>query len=267
MIDTHCHLDVDRFDADRTLVLERAWRAGLEGLLIPAIGPDRWEALLEWPARDPRVQVALGIHPQLLPELDPADDEKHLAHLSALLERRQAVAIGECGLDGPSEAGAPMARQVEIFRAHLELARRHGLPVLVHCLRAHPHLERIFKEMPPLPEGLVLHSYSGSKELVKGYVKRGCRFSFAGPVTFAGARRPIEALREVPEELLLAETDAPDQAPDPHRGQRSEPAFLPLIIDAMARARGCSAEHLRARTTQNARALFARRRPVEETRA
>ena len=222
------------------------------------IGPDRWDALLEWPGRDARVQVALGIHPQLLPELDPAEDERHLARLDELLARKTAIAIGECGLDGPSEPGAPMARQVAVLRAHLELARRHHLPVLVHCLRAHPHLERLLKELAPFPDGLVLHSYSGSKELVGGYVKRGCHFSFAGPVTFAEARRPLEALAAVPEELLVAETDAPDQAPAPHRGQRSEPAFLPLIVDAMARARGAPNERLREICTRNALALFRR---------
>jgi len=258
VIDTHCHLDVDRFEVDRAAVLERAWVAGLAGLLVPAIGPDRWAALLAWPGRDARVQVALGIHPQLLPDLDPADDERHLAALDALLGRGEAIAVGECGLDGPSEAGAPMARQLAVLRAHLELARRHRLPVLVHCFHAHPHLERLLKDVAPLPDGILLHSYSGSKDLVPGYVRRGCRFSFAGPVTFAEARRPLEALRAIPEELLMAETDAPDQAPAPHRGQRSEPAYLPLILDAMARARGATSEHMRAACTRNARDLFSR---------
>lgn len=258
MIDTHCHLDVVRFEGDRGEVLERAWRAGLEGLLIPGIGPDGWAALADWPRRDARVQVALGLHPQLLPELDPADDERHLALLDRLLGEGWAVAVGECGLDGPSEARAPMARQRRVFEAHLELARRHRLPVLVHCLRAHPHLARVLQEVPPPPEGLVLHSYSGSKELLRGYARHGCRFSFAGPITFAEARRPIEALLAVPEELLLVETDAPDQAPAPHRGTRSEPAYLPLIVDAMAQARGCEVQQLREATTRNALRLFAR---------
>ena len=245
MIDTHCHLDAERFEADRNEVLERAWGAGLEGLLIPAVGPERWDALLEWPGRDVRVQVALGIHPQLLPEIDASEDERHLARLDRILGDGGAIAVGECGLDGPSEPGASMERQIRVFEAHLELARRHHLPVLVHCFKAHPHLTRLLKAVAPLPDGLVLHSYSGSKELVRDYARHGCRFSFAGPITFAEARRPLDAVRAVPPELLLVETDAPDQAPAPHRGQRSEPAYLPLIVDAMARARGGSAEELR----------------------
>jgi len=256
VIDTHCHLDVARFDADRELVLERAWAAGVTGLVIPAIGPEAWAPLLEWPARDRRVQVGLGIHPQLLPSLDPAGDDEHLAQLDAMLAHRVALAVGECGLDGPSEAGAPMERQVRVFKAHLALARKHRLPLLVHCLRAHPHLQRVLKEEAPLPDGLLMHSYSGSHELTPFYVKHGCHFSFAGPVSFTEARKPLDALRSVPLELLMGETDAPDQAPQPHRGQRNEPAHLPLVLDAMARARGLEPEVLRAATTQTASAFF-----------
>lgn len=236
MIDTHCHLDVPRFDVDREEVLSRAWAAGLTGMVVPAIGPDAWEALLEWPRRDARVQVGLGIHPQLLPELEPADDDAHLARLDALLSRGGAIAVGECGLDGPSEAGAPMERQLRVFDAHLKLARKHGLPLLVHCYRAHPHLLRYLKENPIPDAGLLMHSYSGSAELTPKYVKLGCHFSMAGPVSFLEARRPLEALKVIPVERLMAETDAPDQAPHPHRGTRNEPAHLPLVIEAMERA-------------------------------
>ncbi len=258
MIDTHCHLDVPRFDADREAVLARAWAAGLTGLVVPAIGPSSWEPLLEWPARDARVQVALGIHPQLLPELDPADDARHLERLDELLGRGGAIAVGECGLDGPSEAGAPMERQLRVFDAHVALARKHRLPLLVHCYRAHPHLQRYLKANAVPEAGLLLHSYSGSAELTPLYVRAGCHFSFAGPISFLEARRPLEALAVVPRELLMVETDAPDQAPHPHRGQRNEPAWLPLVVEALARALGSPAEEVAALTTANARRFFGR---------
>ena len=258
MIDTHCHLDVARFDADRDLVLERAWAAGVRGLVVPGIGPSTWDALLEWPLRDPRVQVGLGIHPQLLPELPARDDDAHLARLDELLGRGGAVAVGECGLDGPSEAGAPMERQLRVLEAHVELAKKHRLPLLVHCLRAQPHLQRLLKRLAVPDAGLVLHSFSGSAELVPFYVAHGCHVSFAGPVSFEEARRPLDALRAVPLERLLVETDAPDQAPHPHRGGRSEPAYLPLIVAAMARARGEDPARLAEALTANARALFPR---------
>jgi TatD DNase family protein len=250
VIDTHCHLDVPRFDTDRDAVLERTWAAGVRGLVVPAIGPDAWEPLLEWPRRDPRVQVGLGIHPQLVPSLDAADDEKNLARLDDLLTRGGAIAVGECGLDGPS---AQMDRQVAILRAHFALARKHRLPLLMHVLRAHPAFMTLLKEERVPEAGLLMHSYSGSAELTAFYVAQGCHFSFAGPVSFKEARKPLDALRSVPLERLMAETDAPDQAPHPHRGQRSEPAYLPLIVDAMEAARG---ERVREAVTANAARFF-----------
>lgn len=253
MIDTHCHLDVPRFDADRDDVLHRCWAAGVSGMVVPAIGPATWEKLLEWPSRDRRVQVGLGIHPQLLPELDPADDDRHLSVLDALLSRGTAIAVGECGLDGPSEQGAPMDRQVRIFEAHVALARKHRLPLLVHCYRAHPDLQKFLKREAIPERGLLMHSYSGSADLTPFYVKAGCHFSFAGPITFPEARRPLDALRAVPVDRLMAETDAPDQSPHPHRVERNEPAWLSLVIDAMASVLEVDARTI---TTANAERFF-----------
>ena len=97
------------------------------------------------------------------------------------------------------------------------------------------------------------HSYSGPRELTGKYVKHGCHFSFAGPVSFPEARRPLEALKKIPLDRLMGETDAPDQAPHPHRGERSEPGYLPLILDSMATYLGVE---LRERTAENARRFF-----------
>jgi TatD DNase family protein len=252
MIDTHCHLDVPRFDADRDAVLERAWAAGVRGIIVPAIGPRAWEALLDWPKRDARVQVGLGIHPQLIPELDAREDDKHLADLDALLAQGGAIAVGECGLDA---ATGQLERQTVILKAHFALARKHALPMLMHVLRAHPSFLKLLREEGVPPAGLLMHSYSGSHELTPAYVKLGCHFSFAGPVTFEEARRPLDALRSVPLDRLMVETDAPDQAPHPHRGQRSEPAWLPLMIAAMDKARG---EAVRDAVTSNAERFFRR---------
>jgi TatD DNase family protein len=179
-----------------------------------------------------------------------------LEHLDALLARGGAAAVGECGLDGPSVPGAPLERQVAVLRRHLALARKHGLPVLMHCHRLHPALIDLFKQ-EELPEaGVLMHSYSGGVELARFYLQKGCHFSFAGPVTWAEARKPLDALRAIPLERLMAETDAPDQAPTPHRGQRSEPGYLPRIIEGMARVRGEPVEVVAGQTTENARRLF-----------
>jgi TatD DNase family protein len=147
-----------------------------------------------------------------------------------------------------------MERQVAVLRGHLRLAGRLGLPVILHCLRAHePLLDLLAEE--PLPAGGVLHSYSGSAEQVRAYARLGLCFSFAGSVTYERARRPLEAARAVPRDRLLLETDAPDQTPRPHRG-RNEPALLPEIAGAVARALDASLAEVDALTAANARALF-----------
>jgi TatD DNase family protein len=255
MVDTHCHLDKAEFDGDREEVLARARAAGVGALVVPAIGPEGWAALAAFAGRTPGVHFGLGIHPQLLPALDPRDDDRHLADLDAALGRGGAVGVGECGLDGPSvDAGAPMDRQIAVLRGQLALARRHRLPVMLHCLRAHDALLAVLRA-EPLPAGGVLHSYSGSAEQVPPYAALGLHFSFAGPVTYPRARRPLEAARAVPRERLLVETDAPDQTPRPRRG-RNEPAFLPEIAGAVAAALGLALAEVDALTTANARALF-----------
>jgi TatD DNase family protein len=256
VIDTHCHLDSERFDADRDAVLERAWGAGVERIVVPGVAPGEWEPLLAYARGQPRVRVGLGIHPQALPSLGEAGDEAALATLDALLGRKEAIAVGECGLDGPSAVGAPLERQVRVLRAHFALARKHRLPLLLHCFHAHPALQALLKE-EPLPEaGAVLHSYSGGPELAKGYAKLGLYFGFAGPVTFPEARKPLESVRAVPPDRLLLETDAPDQAPHPHRGGRSEPGYLPRMAEALGRTLGVSAAEVAAKTSENARRLF-----------
>jgi TatD DNase family protein len=257
LVDTHCHLDSPRFDEDREQVLERAFGAGVGVIVVPGVGPQNWEPLLSLPKRESRLRVGLGVHPQLLPELPESEDGALIEQLEALLGRGGAVAVGECGLDGPSVPGASVERQVKVLREHFRLARKVQLPLLIHCFRLHPAFQEVLREETPLPEaGVLLHSYSGGAELARGYAKAGCYFSLAGPVTYPGARKPIASLEAIPRERLVMETDAPDQAPHPYRGQRSEPGYLRVIAEGMARALGVSVEEIAERTTENARALF-----------
>ena len=255
MFDTHCHLDVAAFEADRADVLSRARAAGVSDVLVPAIGPAGWEGLLRLTRATPGLHAALGIHPQLLPELDPRGDDRRLADLDAALGRGGAVAVGECGLDGGSvAAGAAMDRQVAVLRGQLALARRHRLPVSLHGLHALPALLQVL-ERDGLPNGGALHSFSGSAEQVPAFARLGLHFSFAGPVTYPGrGSRWLRRGRSRRDRLLL-ETDGPDQTPRPHRG-RCEPAYLVEIAAALAAALGEPVADVAARTAENARRLF-----------
>lgn len=254
MIDTHCHLDLEAFDADRDAVIARATAAGVIGMLVPAVRPRTWAALREIARRhaDAGVRCALGIHPQIVPELDDAELAGDLT--ARIVEAAANVAaIGECGLDGGT---ADHPRQEQIFSAHVRAARITQRPLIIHVLRAHDAAPRILREEGGGEVTGVLHSYSGGADLVRVYADLGLHFSFAGPVSYPNARRPVEAARAVPADRLLVETDAPDQAPAGHRGQRSEPAFLPAVIAALAKARACTPPEIAELTTRNARALF-----------
>lgn len=234
------------FDGDRDAAIERAVAAGVTGMLIPAIRPRTWSALKEL-AKHPAVRWAIGVHPQIVPEL--AADE--LADLEERLADSSAVAIGECGLDGNTGS---KELQESIFRTHLRVARALDKPVIVHVFHAHDVAPKILREEKCA--GGVLHSYSGGADLVSVYRDLGMAFSFAGPISYANARKPVEAARVIPAELLLVETDAPDQAPEGHRGGRSEPAFLPAVIAGLAAARGEDPKAIAELTTVNAKRVF-----------
>jgi len=251
MIDTHCHLDVAAFDGDRDAAIARAVAAGVRGILVPAIRPRTWPGVVAL-ARPP-VRIALGVHPQIVPELDAAERALDPDRLAAALATAGACAVGECGLDGGT---GERDAQEQLFRVHVRAARAARLPLVVHVLRAHDAAPRILREERAGEVGGVLHSYSGGAELVGVYASLGFAFSFAGPITYPNARRPLEVARAVPAELLLVETDAPDQAPAAHRGERSEPALLGEIVAGLAAARGVAPAAMAATTAANARRIF-----------
>ncbi|MCB9764993.1 MAG: TatD family hydrolase [Alphaproteobacteria bacterium] len=235
--DSHCHLDFPAFDADRDAVVDRARSAGVEAILVPGVASPAWGRVLACRARYPDlVHVALGLHPAFLDQVPVADLDAALAELGPRLQGAGAVALGECGLD--KLCAVPLDLQIRVFRTQLELAARLDLPVLLHCVRAHGLMLELLAPFAPL-QG-VLHSYSGSAELVPRYAAMGLMFSFSGSVTRPRARRIRAAARAVPAERLLVETDAPDQPPEGAPSRRNEPAHGRLVIEALEALRGAA---------------------------
>jgi TatD DNase family protein len=249
VIDTHCHLDVPAFDADRSEVLARARGVGVVGIVVPAIRPRTWPALVALGRAHADLRIALGIHPQIVPDLDP-DEILDADAIARAVTEAGACAVGECGLDGATGA---RELQEQLLRAHIRAARAVNRPLVIHVLRAHDTAPKILREERAGDVGGVMHSYSGGADLVPIYRDLGLCFSFAGPVTYPNARKPLEAARIVPGELLMAETDAPDQS---SRGGRSEPAYVGDVIAALAKARGTTVDAMAALTTANARRVF-----------
>ncbi len=215
-----------------------------------------------------RFHTAFGIHPQALSDLPRNDDHDLESRLLRAIEGgpQSLVAIGECGLDfRPLPGIAARERQLEVFDGHLRTSRRTGLPLLLHCVRAHAAMvERLLAE--PTPPAL-LHAFSGSAEIAAQLSQAGHFISFAGALTLPNARRPRLAAQAVPASQLLIETDSPDQTPYARRPARNEPAFLVDIATALASARGVTVEEIAALTTANAcRALSVQLAPEADPR-
>ena len=254
MFDTHCHLDDAKFDHDRPATLQRAFLAGVTDILVPAIRPATFDNLIHIVASTSpvRLHLALGFHPQVVPELSDVETLA-LNTLPQRLHDSRAVAVGECGLDGPT---GHKELQEQLFRAQIRIARDLSLPLIVHAFRTHEAVLRILKEERANDVGGVIHSYSGGATLVPRYVDLGFALSFAGSVTWPRALKPIAAAACVPDHLLLAETDAPDQSPQSLRGKRNEPASVAEVIHALSAIRGQTLQHLQQLTTDNARRIF-----------
>ena len=258
MFDSHCHLDAEEYDADRVQVIARAREHGVTGIMVPGYLPEEWPGLRALCALDPALCCAVGLHPWYVHRVE--GPELALAGLAAVARQVGALAIGECGLDGPMarRGGASLELQERVLDVQLEVARAESMPVILHCLGAHERMLGLLKRHGALSG--VMHSFSGGRELVAQYLKLGLSFSFAGIMTRDNARRPREAMQAVPLGRLLVESDGPDQAAQDVAPGRSEPAHVALVLAAMARHRGESVELLARATADNARQLFDRKR-------
>ena len=261
MIDSHCHFDVDAFDQDRGAALARAADAGVEALVVPGVDERSWDAISELCRRAarPRCYAGLGIHPVALPFMPPEDDERVLEALRERVARERPVTIGECGLDTSIDLDrVPLERQERVLRAQLALARDADLPLVLHARGpgCYARLLEVLRDNRLPDRGGVVHSYGGGHELLKRFLELPLMFGFAGPATYHNATKVRKAIADVPDHRLLAETDAPDQCPEPHRPGRSEPAYVADVIAGIASARGADAEEIARLTTANARRLF-----------
>jgi TatD DNase family protein len=255
LVDSHCHLTAEPFGEDLEAVLDRMRAAGVAEAVVVGTGVADSRAARALAAGRPGLHPTAGIHPNEVPE----DVGAALARLEAVLGEGDFVALGETGLDYYRDR-VDRGRQSEAFLGHLELARRHDLPVVVH-LRDRTGRREVFEDAHALlarRPGVrgVLHCYTGGADDALRFVEGGFFVSFAGILTFRNGANVREAARAVPLERTLVETDAPYLAPEPHRGARNEPAFVADTARALAALKGLSEERVRAATAANARALF-----------
>ncbi len=249
LFDSHLHLTDDRFAGDVDEVLASARDAGVGEMVTVGTGPDDARRARDLAAREGGVWSTAGVHPHRASIFD----DRAAGRLEDLLEAPEVVAVGETGLDYHYE-NSPREAQRESFRAHLELARRTGLPLVVHSRDADEETARFVRDEGGGIRG-VLHCFTGGDALLETALEAGWYVSFSGIVTF-GSFDGEDRVRRVPAERVLVETDSPYLAPEPERGHRNEPAFVAHTCRRVAELRGEDPGETAARTRANARRFY-----------
>ena len=256
-IDTHCHLNLDEYDEDRSAVRQRAEEEGVEAAVLVGIDVATSRRALELAADDPWLHPSVGVHPHDALTLD----SDTMVEIDRMAE--QAVAVGETGLDY-FRMHSPMDSQRDAFRFHIETARDRQKPLVIHCREAHDDILDVLRSMGKTHRG-VMHCFSGDLEFARACLALGLHISIAGPVTYPKAEALREVVPAVPVDRLLLETDCPFLAPQAVRGKRNEPSYIRFTGEMVAHLRGLETERLAEITTRNARELFGIPAPDGET--
>lgn len=254
LIDTHAHLDDDRFAGDLPLVLARARDAGVTRTITIGIDRESNRAAVELAAKYPEVYASVSIHPNCVAAATPADFDE-MEELAATAPK--VVAVGESGLDRYRDR-TPFEMQEASFIRHLTLGRRLKKPVVIHCRDADADVVRVlradFAAHGPTPA--VTHSFCGDAATAAACVELGLHFSLSGMLTFKANDALRAVVREIPLDRLLVETDCPYLAPQAVRGKRNEPAFTVHTAAVLAQVKGVTVAEIAAITTRNAERLF-----------
>jgi TatD DNase family protein len=271
LVDSHAHLDSERYAEDREAMLMRAYQAGVETILAVGIGdgPDTMHGALDLSrayryrsdtsvSDMPRIVVSVGIHPH---EASLAD-ESALKKLDSLAAEQEVVAVGEIGLDYFYNH-SPRDVQQRVFVDQMEIAARHRLPILIHCRASADStnawddaLAILDQHWQPTGLGGVLHCFAGEYRHAQQAMEMGFLVSFAGNITFPKAQPIRDVAAKLPADRILIETDAPFLAPVPHRGKRNEPAMVLAVAERLAEVRGVNYETMALTTTENFHRFF-----------
>jgi len=254
LIDTHCHLNDEKLLPDVENIVAGFEVHGIESAICVGYDMPSSEKAYELAEKYDNVYAVIGIHPH---DATTADYDKY-ERLATLSSSQKVVGIGEIGLDYHYDL-SPRAIQKGAFREQIELADTLGLPVVLHIREAYEDAKQIlFEARRYLNNGVLLHCYSGSKEFVKIFGELDAYFAFGGAITFNNAKHNIEALKAVPTDRLLLETDCPYMTPVPYRGQTNRPEYVNLVADKACEVLGIGREELENITTENAKRLFIR---------
>ena len=253
LIDTHCHLDDERYNDDIDEVLKNAKASGVEKFIIPGADSETLERAVKLCEKYADVYFAVGVHPYDIENYNKTYLEKFVQH-------PKCVAIGECGLDyfrlpeSEEDIEKEKKLQKEVFIDQILLAKELKKPLIVHIRESSADCLELL-DMYAGEEGGVLHCYNADESLLK-LSNKNFYYGIGGVITFKNAKKLINVYPKIPKEKLLIETDAPYLTPHPHRGKRNEPSYMSLVADKMSELSEMSTLEIAILSTDNAQRLF-----------
>lgn len=254
LIDTHIHLDNERYEEDLDEVIDSALKAGVERFIIPGADPASLSRAKKISQKYSNIYFAVGVHPYDMQNFDSLDFEKYVSD-------EKCVAIGECGLDyfrlEGSETEKEEEKQVQkkVFIRQIHLAKKYKKPLIVHIRDASNDAKKILIDEKANEVGGVLHCFNADEQLLS-LADHGFYFGIGGVVTFKNAKKLVNILPKIPQDKLLIETDGPYLTPTPFRGKRNEPAYCTYVASRMSEILDISDEDIIDLTTKNAMKLF-----------
>ncbi|MFA6788416.1 MAG: TatD family hydrolase [Arcobacteraceae bacterium] len=253
-MDTHCHLDNEKYLNDIDAVINNAIKEGVKAFLIPGADLKDLPRAVELAEKYDEIFFAVGVHPYDMVGYDEVIMEKYVTH-------PKCIAVGECGLDYYRLPDDEMAKQEEIalqkkvFTAQIEFAKKHNKPLIVHIRDASNDSKQILIDANAKEVGGVLHCYNADEQLLS-LAAHNFYFGIGGVLTFKNARKLVQVLSKIPKEKLLVETDAPYLTPHPFRGERNEPLYTKYVVETMAQLLELSVEEVENLTSKNAQKVF-----------
>lgn len=264
LIDTHAHIGFDAYDEDRVEMMQRAYETGVHKILHPCCTLEEFSKLVELTEfydgnEKVNLFTAVGVHPCNI-ETWNKDSKAFLDEQATKYKSRKLKAIGETGLDyfhckDPLE----QEKQRNIFQDHIDIAKKHSLPIIVHTRDAWEDTEKILRENyseDPNAHNGVIHCFTGSNENAKAFLKYGFYISWSGVLTFKKNDHFRETAKNISPERFLVETDSPYLAPQAKRGKRNEPSYVNFVVDTLSECYQLQREELVKQSTKNAQALF-----------
>lgn len=253
LFDTHAHYDDKRFDEDRDEILSSMPKNGVGLILNPGCDIETSKKAIEYAEKYSHVYAAVGIHPEYIEEIELDSTIKELKTLA--LSSKRIKAIGEIGLDYYWIKEPELrAKQAELLRRQLALAKEFDMPVIIHDREAHADTLKIVEEFPEVKG--VFHCYSGSTEMAQRLISLGYLISFTGVITYKNAKKAVEVVENIPLDKLMIETDSPYMSPEPFRGKRNSSLYVYRMAEAIADIKNIPLDEVINQTTENGKKLF-----------